>query len=626
MRSIITPRLLRDKKIMLILFCLLFSSVSFAQFSVSCTSKDLELVSARIGDANSCVSCNPNSIVTKDLILAINNKTGSFRPAFAYWGYLVQKDANGNPVGQPVLISDCSDDGLNANQITELTFTDELTYTCGNSLEIVNLVMAWTDAGKKSNCANLMLDPDKINPKCGTVPVVPVNAGLNVAGTPTSGTCSGGVPTKGSINVTTIGGITPYSFSWVGPSGFTANTEDISNLNAGLYTLTVTDNNSTPCQKTASFNITVPTGINASAVPTNGACVSGSPTNGSISLSVTTGTASSYEWTATSGGPIPNGQSDDQNLSNLPAGTYAVKVNSADGCYKNISSINVTVPLGINASAVPTNGTCGSNGVPTLGSINLTITLGTASTLLWTASGGGAVPSGKSADEDLSDLVAGTYAILATNAAGCYKFITGIAITVPTAPGAPAICKIEPALCGPATGTINVTAPLGASYSYSKNGGTNWQASPSFTNLAAGSSPGIMVKNGDGCFSAATICTSASVCAPPTKIGDQRVTEVDNINPLGSGELEALLSVRAMPNPFSNQVRFMIKTATSGMGSLDIYNLQGQKIKTVYSGYIRAGSSYFDLKFADHTNTSQLVYVLSINGEKVSGRLIRSTR
>ncbi|HLO81031.1 MAG TPA: SprB repeat-containing protein, partial [Chitinophagaceae bacterium] len=383
MRSIITPLLRRDKKIMLILFALLISSVSFAQFSTSCTSKDLELVGARIGDANSCVSCTPGAQVTKDLILSIDNKTGSFRPAFAYWGYLVQKDANGNQVGQPVLISDCSDAGLEANKITELTFPAELTYSCGNRLEIVNLVMAWTDAGKKSNCAALLADPDKINPKCGTVPVVPVNAGLNVAGTPTNGTCTGGVPTKGSINVTTSGGVPSYTFSWVGPGGFTASTEDISDLNAGLYTITVTDHNSTPCQKTATFNVTVPTGINASAVPTNGACVSGSPTAGSIALTVNTGTASSFAWTATTGGPIPAGQSDDEDLTDLPTGTYAVRVNSADGCYKDLSNISVSVPMGINASAVPTNGSCGTNGVPTNGSIALTVTLGTASSFLW---------------------------------------------------------------------------------------------------------------------------------------------------------------------------------------------------------------------------------------------------
>ncbi|HLO80614.1 MAG TPA: hypothetical protein VK166_06630, partial [Chitinophagaceae bacterium] len=200
------------------------------------------------------------------------------------------------------------------------------------------------------------------------------------------------------------------------------------------------------------------------------------------------------------------------------------------------------------------------------------------------------------------------------------------AITVPTAPGAPSICKIEPALCGPSTGTINVTAPLGGTYQYSKNGGTNWQSSPSFTGLAAGSSPSILVKNSDGCWSSATVCTSASICAPETKIGTQRVKETDNITPLGTGELEAALSVKAMPNPFSNQVRFLIKSAYSGMGSLDIYNMQGQKVKTVYKGYIRAGSSYFDLRIADNTNTSQLVYVLSINGERVTGKLLRTTR
>ncbi|MBR9914996.1 MAG: hypothetical protein GYB32_09260, partial [Algicola sp.] len=48
----------------------------------------------------------------------------------------------------------------------------------------------------------------------------------------------------GSINATVTGGVPPYTYDWTGPDGFTANSEDLSGLPAGTYTLTVTDANS----------------------------------------------------------------------------------------------------------------------------------------------------------------------------------------------------------------------------------------------------------------------------------------------------------------------------------------------------------------------------------------------
>ncbi|MBR9845703.1 MAG: hypothetical protein GYB35_06125, partial [Algicola sp.] len=47
----------------------------------------------------------------------------------------------------------------------------------------------------------------------------------------------------GSINVNVTGGVPPYTYDWVGPNAFSANTEDLNNLAAGQYTLTVTDSN-----------------------------------------------------------------------------------------------------------------------------------------------------------------------------------------------------------------------------------------------------------------------------------------------------------------------------------------------------------------------------------------------
>lgn len=46
---------------------------------------------------------------------------------------------------------------------------------------------------------------------------------------------------SGAIDMSVSGGVAPYTYTWSGPSGFSASTEDISGLATGTYTVTVTD-------------------------------------------------------------------------------------------------------------------------------------------------------------------------------------------------------------------------------------------------------------------------------------------------------------------------------------------------------------------------------------------------
>jgi hypothetical protein len=68
--------------------------------------------------------------------------------------------------------------------------------------------------------------------------------------------CFGG--TNGSVNASVTGGNTGYVYSW--SNGKT--TEDISNLSAGSYTLTVTDNKS--CSGTKTFTLSQPSELSVS--------------------------------------------------------------------------------------------------------------------------------------------------------------------------------------------------------------------------------------------------------------------------------------------------------------------------------------------------------------------------
>ncbi|MBK6362063.1 MAG: hypothetical protein IPF52_00665 [Saprospiraceae bacterium] len=70
-----------------------------------------------------------------------------------------------------------------------------------------------------------------------------VNPSLNVS-TTAPAVCAGSTL---SITSTPSGGTSPYTYSWSGPNGFTASTQNISRANAtvamsGTYTVTVTDN------------------------------------------------------------------------------------------------------------------------------------------------------------------------------------------------------------------------------------------------------------------------------------------------------------------------------------------------------------------------------------------------
>ncbi|MEI7801365.1 MAG: gliding motility-associated C-terminal domain-containing protein, partial [Bacteroidota bacterium] len=212
--------------------------------------------------------------------------------------------------------------------------------------------------------------------------------------------CNGN--SDGSIDLTVTGGATPYTYAW--SNG--ATTEDLSNLGAGTYTVTVTDANN--CSTTASSTITEPTPLTSPTVSSsyNGGYNIGcnGSVNGSIDLTPTGGTSPySYNWS--------NGETT-EDLSNLGAGTYGVTVTDLNGCTV-ATSITLTEPDSLNLIPVsPTfsggyNVTCVGND----GSIDLTVTGGVAPyTYHWNTG---------ATTEDLTGIGAGTFTVTVTDANGC---------------------------------------------------------------------------------------------------------------------------------------------------------------------------------------------------------------
>jgi hypothetical protein len=210
-----------------------------------CTSKDLELVSATLTGGDACNSCEGVEEQTRTLTLGINNKTGSNRTAFAFWGTLEITHADGSIIETE--ISRCSDSspipptGPLPAVYTEGNF-GTITYLCGDSLRLTDLYLAWTDASSKSTCSSL--NSAKINPKCGTLPSIQINTGVNGDLDVTDATCS----EPGSIDLTPFGGTPGYTYLWSASNGGVipddpdqSTNQDLNGLVPGTYSVTITD-------------------------------------------------------------------------------------------------------------------------------------------------------------------------------------------------------------------------------------------------------------------------------------------------------------------------------------------------------------------------------------------------
>lgn len=152
---------------------------------------------------------------------------------------------------------------------------------------------------------------------------------------------------NGSAVVFSTGGTPSYTYSW--STGSTTNT--ISNLAAGVYSVTVTDNNS--CFSTTSIVLQT---ANSPSVTTSATPATCGIANGAITSTVTGGTSPyTYSWS--------NGNTT-ATITDLQAGTYTLTVTGAQGCKAIISAIvncvtgiaNESNPLFVNIMPNPSNG------------------------------------------------------------------------------------------------------------------------------------------------------------------------------------------------------------------------------------------------------------------------------
>jgi hypothetical protein len=83
-------------------------------------------------------------------------------------------------------------------------------------------------------------------------------------------------------------------------------------------------------------------------------------------------------------------------------------------------------------------------------------------------------------------------------------------------------------------------------------------------------------------------------------------------------------TVSAYPNPFNDKVKFVIQSPVSGRATLEVFNMLGQKIRTVFNGQLFAGQQQiveFNVPIMSRVN---MVYILKVNGQQLVGKLINA--
>jgi hypothetical protein len=86
------------------------------------------------------------------------------------------------------------------------------------------------------------------------------------------------------------------------------------------------------------------------------------------------------------------------------------------------------------------------------------------------------------------------------------------------------------------------------------------------------------------------------------------------------------LSVTAAPNPFFDKVRFVISTPVDGKVELEVVNILGQKVGTVYNGFMKAHTSQSVEYSIPPSAPQNLIYILRSGKEQVTGKLLRANR
>lgn len=359
----------------------------------------------------------------------------------------------------------------------------------------------WSNGGSSQTINNLSAGTYTVTVtssdgcSASTSVVVDSSTGITSTVVPTHTTCG---LSNGSAVINPSGG-NGYLYNWSNGG----NTQAITNLPSGTYTVTVTSGNG--CSGTASINVNGSTEIITYIVPTHTTC---GLTNGSATANPSGGNGYSYNWS--NGGNT-------QTITNVPAGTYTVTVTGGNGC-SGIASIIVNGSTEITTTIFLTHTTCGlSNGNATIIPVG-----GNGYTYIW---------SNGESTQTINNLSAGIYNVTVTDLAGCSAESS---VTINATSGIMLSLNIIHETCnGCNDGEITVSSTGGSgNYTFLWTDGS---MAPTISNLSPGNYE-ITVMDSNGCIATASVDVKPFDC-PIIEIS------VDILHPPCLGKLGVLTAI-----------------------------------------------------------------------------------
>ena len=363
--------------------------------------------------------------------------------------------------------------------------------------------------------------------------IVSTGSGVNGIANSTIAACP--AATNGTITVTALTGVAPFTFQLdggalqAGSSPYTFN-----NVSPGAHTVIIRDN--VGCTFTLNPNVSSGPVLVASANTTATSC-SGAG-NGTITITPTNGTS---PYTYSLNGTAPVSGAAPYTFINVSAGAHSILVTDASGCVANIVNANVAVGAGVSGMASQTATSC-----PT--SNNGTVTANaTAGTTPFTYQlDGGAFQSGGNT-YTFNNVAAGAHTVVIRDNAGCTSTIN---VNVTAGPSLTATTTSTPTSCtGVNNGTISVTPTSGsAPYNFSLDGGLLVTGSVpyTFTNVAAGPHM-VIVTDAVGCVTNSinvSISSGAVLTATATSVST-------SCSGASNGQITILPTGGAAPYAFS---------------------------------------------------------------------------
>ncbi|WP_246073843.1 PKD domain-containing protein [Fluviicola chungangensis] len=370
---------------------------------------------------------------------------------------------------------------------------------------------------------------------CTTSGTFTIGAGVVCCSVTAAGSnvlCNGA--TTGSATATPVG-LAPYTYSWTGGQ----TTQTASNLGAGAYTVTMTDNSG--CVATANVSITQPTALGGTLAAVNVSC-NGS-CNGSITVTPSGGTPG-YTYSL-NGGAFQAGAT----FTGLCNGAYAITIKDANGCTIVLNQ-TITQPaiLNLTQSAI-TPATCGSNN----GSVTVAPAGGTPA-YTYTIDGGAS-----QASATFNGLTAGVHNVVVTDSKGCTKNLS-ITITATNAPVASIQNQTNVSCFGGVNGSVIIGVAGGSSpFTYSIGG--LGQASNTFTNLTAGSYTAT-VTDVNGCSASIPF----TITSPPQLTFTTTLTAA-SCNAVCDGQIQVNASGGTAPYQYSsnNGITYALANPMTGL-------------------------------------------------------------